>query len=351
MPDKPKITAVLPCFNHAMFLEERISSVLEQTYPVEQIVFLDDASTDGSADIAKKLLSGFSGEVVFCINAMNSGSPFAQWNKGVLLAKHDLIWIAETDDACKPRLIETLCNAIVTSGAVLGFAQSRYIDERGNVLGSALAYMDAHWPGKFHHSFSMDGRHFNALYLAYLNAIPNASAVLFSKQAFIASGMSNESMRYSGDWDAWIRICARGRVEFVADELNLFRCHPSTTRSCGYTPLVAAEMFACNLQLCFGASKAKSYSISAFRLIKVLLNPPMHWQWNQVVRSLNRIVLLPEAERRYQELVDVPCISAGAWIGLRCIYKYLSVRNRFFAFLGNAIRFHSKCFRWLLKKY
>ena len=350
MPDKPKISAVLPCFNHAKFLEERISSVLEQTYRVDQIIFLDDASTDGSVDIAKKLLRRFPGEVVFYINSLNSGSPFAQWNKGVRLAKHDLVWIAETDDACKPRFIESLCNAIVTSGAVLGFAQSRYIDERGHELGSALAYMDTHWPGKFHHSFSMDGRHFNAQYLAYLNAIPNASAVLFSKQAFIAAGLSNESMRYCGDWDAWIRICAWGRVQFVSDELNFFRSHPSTTRSCGYTPLVAAEMFACNLQVCIGASTAISSSISAFRLINGLLNPRTHWQWNHVVRSLSRKVVLPESQRRYQELVDVPCISAGAWIGLRCIYNCLRVSNQTVAFLSKVIRFHSNCFQWLLER-
>ena len=129
MPNKPKITAILPCFNHAQFLEERIQSILAQTHPVDQIVFLDDASTDGSTDIAKRLLKNFNGEVVFSIRCTNSGSPFVKWNQGVRFAKHDLIWIAETDDSCDIRLIEILYSAILNSKAVIGYAKSKYIDE------------------------------------------------------------------------------------------------------------------------------------------------------------------------------------------------------------------------------
>ena len=94
MPYRPKISAILPCFNHAKFLEERIQSILAQSHPVDQIVFLDDASTDGSVDIARKLLKEFNGQVDYFLRHTNSGSPFVQWNEGVRQAKHDLIWIA-----------------------------------------------------------------------------------------------------------------------------------------------------------------------------------------------------------------------------------------------------------------
>lgn len=342
MPDNPKITAILPCFNHAQFLEERIQTVLGQTHPVDQIVFLDDASTDGSSDIAKKLLAKFPGEVDYCINTINSGSPFAQWNAGVRLAKHDLIWIAETDDSCDSRLIENLYSALADSGAVLGYAQSGYIGDNGQYLGSALDHTDRLWPGAFRHPFSMDGAQFNWLYMTGLNAIPNASAVLFRKDAFLSAGRANEAMRFCGDWDVWIRICAKGKVEFVSAELNYFRCHASTSRASGYTPNAAAEYFACRLVSCIGNTVIRAPSLSAIDLIEGLLNPRERWQWDQILQSLS-LDSLAEARSRYQELPNVPEISKKAWLALQLLYLCKVIKVRLVSL--------SKKFTCVLSKY
>lgn len=319
MNERPGITAVLPCFNHARFLEERIESVLSQTHPVNQIVFLDDASTDESAKLAEKLLKSFPGHVDAYVNSFNSGSPFAQWNKGVSLAKHELIWIAETDDSCDPRLIETLYSLIVENGAVISFAQSRYVGDYGQDLGSAMSYTDNLWPNAFQHSFSMDGAEFNWRYMVGLNAIPNASAVLFRKDAFLSAGGANEAMRFCGDWDAWIRICSKGRVEFISDELNYFRCHSTTSRATGYTPKAAAEYFACRLSAYLVDNRASSSSLSVFDVMKSFLDPGVQWQWNQVIQSLS-FTSLPNAKARYQELSCFPVLGAGAWFALQALY-------------------------------
>ena len=50
----PKISVIVPNYNHARFIEKRILSILNQTYPNFEIIFLDDASTDNSLEIAKK---------------------------------------------------------------------------------------------------------------------------------------------------------------------------------------------------------------------------------------------------------------------------------------------------------
>jgi hypothetical protein len=346
MPDNPKITAILPCFNHAQFLEERIQSVLRQTHPVDQIIFLDDASTDGSAEIAKNFLARFPGEVEYCINTINSGSPFAQWNAGVTLAKHDLIWIAETDDSCDYRLIEKLYIELVNSKAVLGYAQSRYIGDDGRDLGSALSYTDRLWPNDFRHSFSMDGAKFNRRYMAGLNAIPNASAVLFRKSAYLSAGSANEAMRFCGDWDAWINICAKGRVEYISDELNYFRCHASTSRASGYTPNAAAEYFACRLIACIGQTTTRPSSLSAIDLIKGLLDPRDRWQWEQAIQTLT-IDSLPEARNRYQALPNFPVVSKNAWLMLQSLYLGQVINWRFASLSKKLMRLPSKTLRIL----
>lgn len=321
MNNTPGITAVLPCFNHARFLEERIKSVLSQTHRVNQIVFLDDASADGSIELAKGLLGEFTGQVDYCLNSVNSGSPFAQWNKGVGLAKHELVWIAETDDSCDPKLIEALFDSILSTRSLLSYAQSRSIDDEGEDLGPALSYTDRLWPSAFQHSFSMDGAQFNWRYMVGLNAIPNASAVLFRKDAYLSAGSANETMRFCGDWDLWIRMCSKGTVAFISDELNYFRCHAATSRAAGYTPKIAAEYFACRVSACIGEKGIASSSLSAIDLIKGLLNPSEQWQWNQVVRSLS-FSSLPEGKSRYEELSCLPMLGGGTWRMLRILYLF-----------------------------
>lgn len=348
MNERPGITAVLPCFNHARFLEERIESVLSQTHPVNQIVFLDDASTDQSTELAWKLLKSFPGQVEVYVNSFNSGSPFAQWNKGVRLAEHELIWIAETDDSCDPHLIETLYSSILDSGAVIAYAQSRYVGDEGQDLGSALTYTDRLWPNAFQHSFLMDGDEFNWRYMVGLNAIPNASAVLFRKDAYLSAGGANESMRFCGDWDAWIRICSKGRVYFVSDELNYFRCHASTSRATGYTPKAAAEYFACRLSAYLRINQTRTFTLSAINVINNFLDSTEQWQWSQVVRSLS-LKSLSEASDRYQELSRVPILGAGAWVALYILYFVHEARGQFKALPRRLARLFLKRFRLVFR--
>ena len=95
----PAVSVIFPNYNHEKFLPERLGSVLQQTVPPAEIIFLDDCSSDDSVSIAKNILakSGIPFRIVE--NKMNSGGVFRQWMKGIGLARHDLSWIAETDDS------------------------------------------------------------------------------------------------------------------------------------------------------------------------------------------------------------------------------------------------------------
>jgi glycosyltransferase involved in cell wall biosynthesis len=68
----------LPCFNHEVYLERRIDSLLRQTLPVNEILFLDDASGEGSVALARRLLAAATVPVRFLLRHTNSGSPFVQ---------------------------------------------------------------------------------------------------------------------------------------------------------------------------------------------------------------------------------------------------------------------------------
>ena len=85
--DKPLVSIIIPNYNHADYLEERITSILNQTYTNYEIIILDDKSTDNSIEIINKFRDNSHINNII-INEKNSGSPFKQWFKGISLAKH-----------------------------------------------------------------------------------------------------------------------------------------------------------------------------------------------------------------------------------------------------------------------
>src|SRR4029077_11316800 len=102
----PKVSVVVPTYNHSRFLRKRINSVLQQTFQDFEVILLDDCSTDDS----RSILSSYTGDprVRNEFNDVNSGSTFKQWNKGVRLARGEYVWISESDDYAAPRFLERL---------------------------------------------------------------------------------------------------------------------------------------------------------------------------------------------------------------------------------------------------
>lgn len=307
----PSITAILPCYNHSRFLEARIESVLNQTFPVDEIIFLDDASTDDSVQIAKKLFKKTGTKVTYLLNTTNSGSPFAQWNAGIELAKNNIIWIAETDDSCDNRFLEKVYSKMLGSNSVLSFSQSLRIDQFGNTTESELVRCNSFWPDKFTESFVMVGIDFSQNFLSYRNAIPNASAVLFKKDAYLTAGSANASMRYAGDWDMWLRLTRQGKISFVSEELNHFRFHDGTTR---FTPIktqARAESMSIILKAHINTSDLRGNRLGLFNTIKLLKQETSF----DFLSSVGPIMLIEskEVRKRYKKMSAVPEVSLVLW--------------------------------------
>ena len=111
---KHKVTAIVPNYNYADFITERIDSILLQTYPVSELIILDDASTDDSVLVIKEKLKEIHQDypdlkTSFIANKENSGGcVFSQWQKGLAAATGEYFWIAEADDSCDARFLETI---------------------------------------------------------------------------------------------------------------------------------------------------------------------------------------------------------------------------------------------------
>lgn len=225
-----RVSVVVPNYNHQRFLRRRIESILEQTYQDFELILLDDASTDDSVRILEKYRDD--PRITIVVNEANSGSPFPQWNRGVQLACCEYVWIAEADDDAEPELLESLVRELDSDPAVvLAYCQSWIIDEQGNRLCNARSWTDrfdkVRWTRNFHNKGSEEARR----YLVLGNTIPNASAVVFRRSAFIAAGGAPTSMRLCGDLMMWVALALRGDIAFVSKPLNCFRQHSGTVRA------------------------------------------------------------------------------------------------------------------------
>lgn len=226
----PRVSVVIPNYNHARFLDQRLRSVLDQTYRDFEIVLLDDASSDDSRAVIERYLA--TPNLRFLPSARNSGSPFKQWNRGVSEARGELVWIAESDDFADPRLLSTLVDRLDRHPeAGLACAQSWTVDAEGQRLHLAsdlFVELDRrHWA----QDFIASGREECARYLLFRNTIPNASAVVFRRALYEAMGGADEEMRLCGDWMAWAGLLLRSDLAFVAEPLNFHRTHPAALRS------------------------------------------------------------------------------------------------------------------------
>jgi glycosyltransferase involved in cell wall biosynthesis len=219
----PFVSVIIPNYNHAQFLDERIQSVINQTYQNFELIILDDNSTDNSVEVISKYKDNPHVSKIV-VNEQNSGSGFKQWHKGFELAKGDIVWIAESDDSCGVTLLETLVKGYVEHHAVLAFCRSCKYDKYGK---RSFYEHQKNLPC----NISLYGRDFISKYMIRDNLVANASSVIFDRQIAMSLDKQYMEMRGEGDWLFWIEIMERGNVFFVDQELNYFRFHETNTTS------------------------------------------------------------------------------------------------------------------------
>lgn len=243
----PIVSVVIPNYNYAHYLDERINSILNQTFSDFEIILLDDASTDNSIEIIDKYKNN--PLVSHCIvNKENSGYVFHQWEKGINLARGKYIWIAESDDLATLDFLEKTVGALERHPeANLCFCGSYLIDNTGGHNISQPDFDKRMLPDfdSACNAYLLESRFFINHYMVWTNTIYNASGALFRKDALNQDCFrSIESFRYCGDWLFWKNIINSSKVIILKDKLNRFRLHNrSATAKAFYGGETAIETF------------------------------------------------------------------------------------------------------------
>jgi glycosyltransferase involved in cell wall biosynthesis len=225
----PRVSVIIPNYNHARYLRQRIDTVLGQTYQDFEVILMDDCSTDDSRTVIAEYAND--PRIRIELNEKNSGSTFRQWNKGVGLARGEYVWIAESDDYADERLVERLLSRLLEdSKTVFAYCRSLEISE-DQKKDFADAYLSSLDPDRWTRDFHVDGREECQTWFVQTNLVPNASAVLFQREIYELVGGADESLRLCGDWKLWAAMAMQGSVAYLGEALNYHRQHDASMRS------------------------------------------------------------------------------------------------------------------------
>ncbi|MCM1517235.1 MAG: glycosyltransferase [Pseudoflavonifractor sp.] len=229
---QPTVSVIVPNYNYAAYLPQRLDSILDQTYRDFELIILDDASTDDSRDVIERYRDNPRvSHIVY--NDTNTGSPFRQWQKGLALARGRYVWIAEADDWADPTFLHRCVTHLdANPRAAICYTDSVWTDSDGNEIDNQ--WIRDHMGTSDSESYTYESLSFIKRHLYWQCYIYNASGTVFRRDAApIDRADLWSNMRYAGDYMFWILTAAKGDVIRIFDRLNYFRRHLNATTKKG----------------------------------------------------------------------------------------------------------------------
>ena len=193
-----KVSAIIPTYNRRHSLGRAIDSVLQQTSPVDEIIVVDDGSSDGTAEFIETAYP-----TVTLLRQPNRGVSAAR-NAGIQRAKCEWIALLDSDDDWLPGKMAAIREAHSRQPQFLLY-HSEEIWIRNGVRVNAM-----------HKHRKSGGWIFpNCLPLCVISP----SAAVINRQLLLEKGLFNESLPACEDYDMWLKICHQHPVGFVETPL------------------------------------------------------------------------------------------------------------------------------------
>lgn len=200
----PKVTVVIPAYNHAAYLPDALNSVLAQTFADWEIVLVDDGSTDATAAVA----ACFTDSRIRYIFQENRGLSGAR-NTGIAAAQGELIALLDADDTWEPEFLATMCAALNSDpSAGAAYCGFRYMDGNGQPLPASVCRVVP--PEQFRDEL------FKGSWLS-------ACTVVVRRAIYQQAGPFDERLRACEDYDMWLRISQQHRFVGLPRVLAWYR--------------------------------------------------------------------------------------------------------------------------------
>lgn len=189
------ISVIIPTFNRARFILKALKSVQNQSVNVDEIIVVDDGSTDES----KELLES---EDIVYLYQNNSGVSTAR-NEGIRVAKHEWIAFLDSDDTWhKDKIKEHKALHVNNSEIKASFSDELWIKDEKIV-------------NKKRHLEKEEPTFLNSLRVCKIGV----STFFTHKSIFEDIGLFDESLQACEDYDLWLRILKKHKIKLINKEL------------------------------------------------------------------------------------------------------------------------------------
>jgi hypothetical protein len=237
------IGIVLPVYNGAEYIEETLDSIMKSTRTPDEIIIVDDGSTDGSAEIACNKLQAYTLKWQV-ISQINSGEATAV-NVGVRGLQSDYLLIVNADDPIEPELIlETTTALDLNADKVVAYPDWNMIDKRGRKTRTVITA-----------NYSRD-----LLYGSFV-CIPGPGALI--RLSAVVGDLRNPKFSHVADYGTWLKLGKEGDFIRIPKPLANWRNHSEGQTSQGKGRLLAEQYV--NLMTAFFDGEPPESALMTYR--------------------------------------------------------------------------------------
>jgi glycosyltransferase involved in cell wall biosynthesis len=224
------VSVVIPTFNGVAYIGEALESVYAQTRRPDEIIVVDDASPDGTADHVAALVRSAPVRLRLIRLDKNSGGPARPINRGIQATTSELIAVLDQDDAFVPEKLEKQAR-ILTGNAQLAFAfclcgKHDEARESGHAFQTAEIVQKLQAVGIWQDDhYRIEGRAMFRMLFLHGNFVIGYPAFVFRRKWWERKGGLDERLRVASDFDllTWLSLC--GPAGFSSEKLYLRRTH------------------------------------------------------------------------------------------------------------------------------
>lgn len=260
------ISAVIPAYNNGDYITRAIESVFSQTYPADEIIVVDDGSTDTTAERVQSF-----GERVIFIRQENAGASAAR-NTGIQAARFDWIAFLDADDEWMPDKLRLQVD-LLQRHPELVWTMSNYF---------SCACGQQHQQHVFDQDRSaalLAGREYYEDYFdAFRNAVSgNTNTMLIQKSVLVEAGLFRPGQPRMNDEDMWFRIAYRyPKVGYRTEPLAVYhRGTPGSIVKKHNHPEIVIELIKRHLTLAAEFNRQQAFRPVARNIAKMWI----HWSW------------------------------------------------------------------------
>ncbi len=131
------VSIIVPVYNAVKYIETTIDMVSRQTYKDWELILVDDASTDGSADLIEKLVASQGKRVRLIRKNVNEGAAAAR-NTGIDASAGRYIAFLDADDVWMPDKLQKQITFMEKTGAAFSFHSYEFGDDKANPTGKIV---------------------------------------------------------------------------------------------------------------------------------------------------------------------------------------------------------------------